>query len=50
MDIYKAVHSGVWLIDHIDVYRAVRVDDYRVFLIYQCCVLEELWSSVLSFE
>jgi hypothetical protein len=24
---------GVWLIDRIDVYRAVRVDDYRVFLV-----------------
>jgi hypothetical protein len=24
------------------VYRAVRVDDYRAFLVYQCCVLVEL--------
>ena len=37
MDVYKAVHTGVWLIDCIDVYRAVRVDDYGVFLV--CLVL-----------
>ena len=32
------------------VYRAVRVDNYRTFLVYQCCVLVELQSSVLSFK
>ena len=50
MDVYKAVCTGVWLINCIDVYRAVYVDDYRDFLVYQCCVLGEFWSSVLSFE
>ena len=24
------------------VYRAVYIDDYRAFLVYQCCVLVEL--------
>ena len=32
------------------VYRAVRADDYIAFLVYQCCVLVELQSSVLSFK
>ena len=32
------------------VYGAINVDDYRAFLVYQCCVLVELWSSVLSFK
>ena len=30
MDVYKAVRTGVWLINRIDVYRAVRVDDYSL--------------------
>src|SRR6266550_748492 len=27
------------------VYRAVRADDYRAFLVYQCCMLAELLQS-----
>ena len=28
------------------VYRAVYVDDYRAFLVYQCCMLVKLWISI----
>ena len=32
-DIYRAV------------YKAIRVDNYRTFLIYQCCILVEILQS-----
>ena len=38
IDIYKAV------------YRAIYIDNYRAILVYQCCVLVKLQSSVLSFK
>ena len=45
---------GVYTGDYIDVYRAVYrdscIDNYRAFLVYQCCVLVEPQSSVLSFK
>jgi hypothetical protein len=37
---------GICMGDHTDIYRAIYgaiyVDDYRAFLVYQCCVLVEL--------
>ncbi len=44
------VYIDVCMGDHVDigravyraVYRAVRADNYRAFLVYQCCVLVEL--------
>ena len=40
------VRTGDRVDDHIDVYRAVRravrVDNYRAFLVYQYCMLVEL--------
>ena len=40
--------------DHVDIYRAVYraiyIDNYKAILVYQCCVLVELQSSVLSFK
>ena len=45
---------GVRTGDRVDVYRAIYravcIDDYRAFLVYQCCMLVELQSSVLSFK
>ena len=46
MDARMGVHMGVYTGDRADVrravYRAVPVDDYRAFLVYQYCVLVEL--------
>ena len=45
---------GVCMGNRVDVYRAVygavRADNYGAFLVYQCYVLVELQSSVLSFK
>jgi len=50
MDVYRAVRRAVckevYIGDCVDVCRAVcraiYIDDYRAFLVYQCCVLVEL--------
>ena len=37
---------GIYTGDHADIYKAVYgaiyIDNYRAFLVYQCCVLVEL--------
>ena len=49
MVVRMGVRMGVRTGDRADVrraiYRAVRADDYRAFLAYQCCVLVELLQS-----
>jgi hypothetical protein len=46
MDVCRAVYRAVYISNRTDVYRAVYraiyTDDYKAFLIYQCCVLIKL--------
>jgi hypothetical protein len=46
MDIYRAIYRAIYIGNYVDIYRAVYraiyTDNYRAFLVYQCCVLVKL--------